>query len=844
MKKTISILILGLLIASSIGSILVSSDETKEERANPLLLLRVYSREPYPILLEETEIISQKPGEWLEVIIPNNELYKITDLGLEYEIIISDVEKYDDLVRLDYHSFPDAEIFLQNIATNYPSITSLYSIGTSYEGRDQWCLEISDNPGVDEGEPGIFLMGLHHAREWPSLEICLYICDNLTSNYGIDTDITDVIDNNRIWIVPCVNPDGYVYDHDQGHDWRKNRHYFPQWGTTGVDLNRNYAGTCNGNPWGSWGSIGGGSVTNNPSSSTFNGPMAFSELETQSIRDVFLNNDICASISWHTQGELVLWPWGYSTSAYTPDDTYMSNVGIQIANRITQQDGTGTYTPEQSAGLYPTTGDTTDWAYGYSYYELGRVTFPYTIETCTSYHPPSNVLTQVTAENFDGAMYLLQEAQNISNVVPQVLPPVIDDMVYDSDGTYTVSWNQQNPAANPDYYQLDELTDLQIITDDAENGTGLWSLDGFQLSTDRYYSGANSYKCRNINSDVSTMVASEPIPVTPNMNLSFWTWYDIETNYDKAFVEVSRDGRCYEILQNYTDSSSGWIYQEFPLDDYVDESVYLRFRYTTDGGTLDEGFYIDEITPVPDFSTINTLSTSQPTTSYQITNNPDKVYYYRLKGHNTERGWGDFSTLEAIQVGQATQFTPITDLKQNWNFISLPFNQSLPKQDILINYNNQDYTWGNATTNNNPTGSKIIDPNIFGWNKIAQSYELSTTFESGKGYWLYSYQDCMLKSPLVAANNDNYITNLESNWNIVGIPFDESINKNEIIVNYNGDDYTWTEATTNANPTGSKIIDPNFFGWNRTLQSYEIISTLQPGDAYWVYSYRQCTIKT
>ena len=87
MKKTISILILGLLIASSIGSILVSSDETKEERANPLLLLRVYSREPYPILLEETEIISQKPGEWLEVIIPNNELYKITDLGLELSLI-------------------------------------------------------------------------------------------------------------------------------------------------------------------------------------------------------------------------------------------------------------------------------------------------------------------------------------------------------------------------------------------------------------------------------------------------------------------------------------------------------------------------------------------------------------------------------------------------------------------------------------------------------------------------------------------------------------------------------------------------------------------------------------
>jgi hypothetical protein len=365
MKKIISIIILVLMVTTSIGTVLVSSDKIKKEDTNPSILIRIYSEERQPFLIKETEIISEKPGEWVDVIITKDELYKIKNLNLVYNVLISDLEKHDDLVRLDYHSFPDAEIYLQNIATNYPSITSLYSIGTSYEGRDIWCLEISDNPGVDEGEPGVFFMGLHHAREWPTLEICLYLCDNLTSNYGSMQEITDVVNNNRIWIVPCVNPDGYVWDHDLGHDWRKNRHYFPTWGTTGVDLNRNYPGTCNGNPWGSWGSIGGGSVSNNPSSSTFNGPMAFSELETQAVRDIFLNNDISASISWHTHGQLVLWPWGYSLSETTPDDTYMSNVGIEIASRITEQDGSGTYFPDQSAGLYPTTGDTTDWAYGY-----------------------------------------------------------------------------------------------------------------------------------------------------------------------------------------------------------------------------------------------------------------------------------------------------------------------------------------------------------------------------------------------------------------------------------------------------------------------------------------------
>ena len=447
------------------------------------LLVRIDTTKQDNSLPKDMEIVGIRPGEWLDVIIPEYRIIDLETADLDYSVLIWDLNSYMQSFKGEYHTLAEMESILEDIADNYPDITSLYSIGSTYEDRDILCLEITDNPGEDEGEPGIFFMGLHHAREWPTLEICLYIANELTSKYSSDPDITDIIDNCRLWLVACVNPDGYYYCHDQGNDWRKNRHYFPEYGTYGVDLNRNYGGSSNGFAWGSWGSVGEASVYHHPDESLYCGPGPISELETQAIRNIFLNNDICAAITWHTYGELVLWPWAYSKYEQTPDNSYLQDIGQQIASKITRQSGSGTYTPKQGSLLYPTTGDLTDWAYGFGHYNIGRPIFAYTIEACSTFHPPEGTLDQIVQENFDGALYLLQEAENIRNtVVPRVIPPQVDEMSTDDDGDFTVSWEEQNPNAEPDYFQLDELTHLSLLTDDVESGNDSWTLDGFFIT--------------------------------------------------------------------------------------------------------------------------------------------------------------------------------------------------------------------------------------------------------------------------------------------------------------------------------------------------------------------------
>ena len=639
-KKILTIFFCTLLISVVTSSAL--NLRNADDPHQKLLLVRINSENEILNIPNDIETVGQSSEGWVDVIIPESRLQDLS--GMDFEVIIWDVIKYDNSVRGDYHSLAEMEAILEDIADDHPTITELYSIGTTYEDRDIWCLEISDNPGVDEGEPGILFMGLHHAREWPTVEIVLNICEELTSGYS------QLVNNNRIWIIPCVNPDGYYYCHDLGHDWRKNRR--PVSGGIGIDLNRNYGGSSNGDPWGAWGSVGDGSITHHPDNEVYCGPTPFSEAETQAIRDLYLENEIHAAISWHTHGQLVLWPWSYSRNDHTPDNDYLSQIGTEMGESITGQSGSGHYTPKQGSLLYPTTGDTTDWVYGYSHYVIGRPSFCYTIEACTSFHPPASVLDQVTDENFDAALIILEEAENIRDtLIPRVMPPVIEKMEEpDIDGDYTVDWEEKNTDANPTKFQLDELFGPTIYTDDAESKTDFWALDGFSLSNTRSHSGSYSYKSGPGDEKVYTMLSPEPIPVTEGMNLELWTWYKIEDDYDYAMIEVSTDGRSFDLLEGLTGTSSDWEQKQYPLTDYVGKSIFVRLRYITDGNTLEEGIYFDDIAPVVEWDSITTLSDAISTDSYDITDKTDGTYYYRVRGYNSEHEWCDFSTLEAMVV--------------------------------------------------------------------------------------------------------------------------------------------------------------------------------------------------
>jgi hypothetical protein len=248
-------------------------------------------------------------------------------------------------------------------------------------------------------------------------------------------------------------------------------------------------------------------------------------------------------------------------------------------------------------------------------------------------------------------MILLQEAENIRDtVIPRVLPPTLVDMTTDPDGDYAVSWIEQNPEAASIKFQLDELINLTLLEDDAETTHQIWEYEGFSRSSQRAYSGSYSYKSLYDNEKTSGMVNAYPFVVEEGTLLSFWCWYNIEEDWDYAFVEISTDGRSYDVLEGFTGSSEGWILKQYSLDAFVGDSVFIRFRYTTDANTQEEGFYVDNIYPAAEYSSVITLSEDITSNSFDINGRPEGFYFYRVRGYNDNHEWGDFSSLEDMHV--------------------------------------------------------------------------------------------------------------------------------------------------------------------------------------------------
>ena len=173
----------------------------------------------------------------------------------------------------------------------------------------------------------------------------------------------------------------------------------------------------------------------------------------------------------------------------------------------------------------------------------------------------------------------------------------------------------------------------------------------------------------------------------------------------------------------------------------------------------------------------------------------------------------------------------ITQVKTNWNFIALPFNQSINKTEIMVTMNNVTYTWTDAVA------AGIISDYLFGWDRNAQSYHFANTLEPGYGYWVYAYEACELKAPSMGTMFDGYITHVKQKWNIIGLPNDEPMNKTDITVTYLGMEYTWSDAVA------AGIISDYIFNWDRTGQTYTFADTLEPGYSYWMYAFSECTLK-
>lgn len=188
--------------------------------------------------------VDQFDEEGLWIYVNNHNLDKFESLDLDFQILARPSQLFQpkmyhgDKNTYEWDSYPTYDTYIalmEEFAANYPEICEVFSIGNSEEGRELKFVKISDNVSVDEPEAQFLYTGTMHGDETTGFVMFLRLIDYLTSNYGTDAEVTDLVNNLEIWINPAANPDG-TYAGGNNTVYGATRV-----NANGVNLNRNYA---------------------------------------------------------------------------------------------------------------------------------------------------------------------------------------------------------------------------------------------------------------------------------------------------------------------------------------------------------------------------------------------------------------------------------------------------------------------------------------------------------------------------------------------------------------------------------------------------------------------------
>jgi len=112
--------------------------------------------------------------------------------------------KFDHFYRYD-----EIQAYLEQAAHDYPALCALGTIGKSYEGRDIPFLTITNTAtGAASDKPAMYIDGNIHAGEVTGSHVCLYTIKHLLDGYGIDAEVTKLLDTRAFYVIPRINPDG------------------------------------------------------------------------------------------------------------------------------------------------------------------------------------------------------------------------------------------------------------------------------------------------------------------------------------------------------------------------------------------------------------------------------------------------------------------------------------------------------------------------------------------------------------------------------------------------------------------------------------------------------------
>jgi carboxypeptidase T len=359
---------------------------------------------------------------------------------------------------LCYRTVEETYLAAQNLVTQHPNLAQWIDIGDSWQktqGAGGYDLKVLRLTNQDRPAPKakLFVMSSVHAREYAPAELNMRFAEYLIGQYGVEADVTWLLDYTEIHLLLQANPDGRKWA-ETGFSWRKNTNntYCANTNSRGADLNRNWPFKWN---------YCSGCSSGVTCDEIYRGPSAASEPETQStvsyLRSIFPDqrpDDLTTPVpitatglfvDLHSYGELVLWPWGFGGTP--PNSNALQTLGRKFAYF-------NHYTPEQANYLYFTDGTTDDMAYG----ELGVAA--YTFEMGSSFFQDCTTFENtIRHDNLPALLYAAKAARQ-----PYQTPsgPDVIDVTVTPTASVTAILNAT--ATDTRYNASNGVEAMQVIT--------------------------------------------------------------------------------------------------------------------------------------------------------------------------------------------------------------------------------------------------------------------------------------------------------------------------------------------------------------------------------------------
>ena len=321
-----------------------------------------------------------------------------------------------------YLNFTEYIECLNVIATSFPNLTALDSIGYSYNNVSIPLLTISNKTQHTAPRKSLLINGMIHGREPVSMMMNLYIILHLLT--APERLLRIILSETNIYFIPIINVDAYIINCEQyisskslaNSYYRKNRHFDNSHNTrcrfdnnNGVDLNRNFKVGFGYDEIGS---------SSNACDEAYRGTSPFSEPETQAYRDFVVGHgDIAIAINYHTWGNLVITPYNYlgveeSKQKMHKDKEYQTLVKCYEEFRTEAMYPEGF---EFGNGMktikYTANGDCSDWLFGERHIlafspELGNEK-----NESNTFYPNKKVTFDIIEKNLPSALYAVQKVK-------------------------------------------------------------------------------------------------------------------------------------------------------------------------------------------------------------------------------------------------------------------------------------------------------------------------------------------------------------------------------------------------------------------------------------------------